>query len=318
MKQVIGIDVGKLELVIYAFENYYTIPNTRKDIKRFLKEQEEMLKGLDLIVFEATGGYERCLRDCIIEKNYPYHLAHPNNVRNFAKSEGYLAKTDKLDAKVISLFGEKSSKAVEEKPLPNASIQQIRTLLDRREQLLGERTREQNRLQLIEGKWLKTSIKRHIKWIDEELKLIDQEIKTEEKQSSEIEEKIILLKSIPGVGDVIAQTIIGYLPEIENCDVKSIAALVGVAPMNKDSGRRRGRCKVQGGRSAIRRVLYMGALTATRHHAEIKIFFERLRLKGKPYKVAITAAMRKLLIMIQSVLKRGTPWLENFEKKLAI
>ena len=318
MKQVIGIDVGKAELVIYAFGNYFTISNTKKDIKLFLKDQEKMLKGLDLIVFEATGGYERYLRDCIIEKNYPYHLAHPNNVRDFAKSEGYIAKTDKLDAKVIALFGEKSGKAIAEKPLPNASIQQIRSLLDRRGQLLGEHTREQNRLQLIEDKWLKASIKRHIKWIDEELKCIEEEIKTVEKQSPEIHEKMILLKSIPGVGDVIAQTIIGYLPEIEDCNEKSIAALVGVAPMNKDSGKCRKRRKIQGGRSAIRRVLYMGALTAARHHAGIKVFFDRLRLKGKPYKVAITAAMRKLLIMIRSVLKRGTPWLENLEKTLAI
>jgi transposase len=318
MKYVMGIDVGKAELVIYAFGNYYTISNTKKDINLFLKKQEAILKRLDLIVFEATGGYERCLRDCIIEKNYPYHLAHPNNVRDFAKSEGYMAKTDKLDAKVIALFGEKSGKAVAEKSLPEASVQQIRSLLDRREQLLGENTREQNRLQLIEDKYLKASIKRHIKWINEELKRIDEEIKNKEKHSPEIHEKIVLLKSIPGVGDVIAQTIIGYLPEIEDCDEKSIAALAGVAPMNKDSGKCRKRRKIQGGRSAIRRVLYMGALTATRHHAEIKVFFERLRLKGKPYKVAITAAMRKLLIMIQSVLKRGTPWLENFEKKLAI
>lgn len=312
MKQTLGIDVGKAELVIYGFEKHYEIGNDKKAIERFLKEHEEALTKIELIVFEATGGYERCLQRCLIEGNYCYHLAHPNHVRNFAKSEGYLAKTDRIDAQVIALYGSKSRNAVAEKPLARPSVQRLKLLLDRRRQLIDERTREANRLEQIKDIWVKQSTERQIKWLNKELERTEKEISESEKGDIVLKETVSLLTSIPGVGEQTARAIIGYLPELEDCSDKSAAALTGVAPLNKDSGKQRKKRKIKGGRSRLRGVLYMAALTATRYNSLIKVFFERLRRKGKPYKVAITAVMRKLLLIIQSVLKRKTPWVENY------
>jgi transposase len=314
MKQTLGIDVGKAELVIYAFENYHTIANQKKAIKQFIKKHQAALATIDLIVFEATGGYERDLRDCLIESGLAYPVAHPNKVRSFAQAEGYLAKTDQVDAKVIARYGALSEKVQAEAPLPSQAIQALREWLDRREQLIGERTREENRLQQTRPGPLKESIKRHIQWLNNELEKVEQGIKAQEKQDSELREHVKLLTSIPGVGVQMARTIMAYLPEWEACTEKSVAALVGVAPFNRDSGKQRGKRKIRAGRSCIRNVLYMAALTATRYNGVIKAFYKRLRDKGKPYKVAITAAMRKLLLIIQSVLKRKTPWVESYNE----
>jgi transposase len=311
MKQVIGIDVGKASLVIYAFEKHYEIENEGSAIKEFLSKHQEKLKQIDLIVFEATGGHERVLRTCLIEKDYAYHLAHPNHVRDFAKAEGYLAKTDKLDAQVIARYGEISRKAVAEKPLPGEEVQRLKTLLDRRGQLIGEQTREKNRLHQIEDSWLKGSTERHLNWIEKELERIEKEVAEHQKQNQELESTMKLLTSIPGIGKQTARVIMAYLPELEACTDKSVAALVGVAPFNKESGKWKGKRKIKAGRSVIRNVLYMAAMTASRYNRVIKVFFERLIAKGKPYKVALTAAMRKLLLIAQSVLKRKTPWVEK-------
>lgn len=312
MKQTIGIDVGKAELVIYGFGKHETIMNETKAIERYLKLHEAESIGIDLWVFEATGGYERCLRDCLIAAGLPYHLAHPNKVRDFAKSEGYLAKTDHIDAKVIAEYGAKSDKVHAEKPLPRQGVQHLRQWFDRREQLLTERTREENRLQQTGQKGLQRSIKRHIQWINKELEQIEKELKAQEKEDTELAEQMKLLTSVPGVGPQSARAILAYIPELEECTDKSAAALVGLAPLNNDSGKKRGKRKIKGGRSGVRRVLYMAAMTASRYNPTIKAFYERLMAKGKPYKVAITAAMRKLLLIIQSVLKRKTPWVENY------
>jgi transposase len=311
MKRTIGIDVGKAGLSIYAFETHYEIKNEKEEIKGFLSRHKAALVDIDLIVFEATGGYERCLRDCLIELNYAYHLAHPNNVRAYAKAEGYLAKTDRIDAKVIALYGSISRKAVAEKPLPGVEVQQLRILLDRREQLMGEQTREKNRLHQIEDKWLKHSTERHIEWISKELKRIEKELDRQQKDRKPLKEAVELLSSIPGIGKQTARVLVAYLPELEECSDKSAAALTGVAPFNKESGKQKGKRKIKAGRSTVRNVLYMAAMTASRHNNVIKVFFTRLINKGKPYKVAITAAMRKLLLIAQSVLKRKTPWVER-------
>lgn len=311
MKRTIGIDVGKGELSIYAFEKHYEIKNEEKAIKEFLSGHKEALSDIELIVFEATGGYERCLRDCLIEGDYPYHLAHPNNVRDFAKSEGYLAKTDRIDAKVIALYGGISRKAIAEKPLPGLEVRQLRILLDRREQLMGEQTREKNRLHQIEDKWLKQSTQRHIQWISKEIARIEKELDRHQKDTTLLKEAVELLSSIPGIGKQTARVLVAYLPELEECTDKSAAALTGVAPFNKESGKQKGKRKIKGGRSTVRNVLYMAAMTASQHNSVIKVFFERLINKGKAYKVAITAAMRKLLLIAQSVLKRKTPWVES-------
>jgi transposase len=311
MKQVMGIDVGKASLMIYGFEKHYEIENEKTAIKGFLSKHQEELKQIDLMVFEATGGYERVLRDCLIEKGYAYHLAHPNNVRDFAKAEGYLAKTDKIDAKVLAAYGRISRKAIAEKPLPGKEVGRLKTLLDRREQLLGEQTREKNRLQQIEDRWLKGSTERHLKWIGKELERIEKELAEHQKQNAQIESPVKLLTSIPGIGEQTARVIVAYLPEIEVCTDKSVAALTGVAPFNKESGKVKGKRKIKAGRSVIRKTLYMAAMTASRYNCVIKVFFERLIAKGKPYKVALIAAMRKLLLIAQSVLKRKTPWVER-------
>lgn len=311
MKQTIGIDVGKAEVVIYAFTQYFVLKNDKKSLNAFLKEHRKALKTIDLIVFEATGGYERCLRDCLISKSLPYYMAHPNHVRDYAKSQGYIAKTDKIDAKVIGEYGAHAKQAQPEKPLPSEKVQNIKRWLDRREQLVKEHTRESNRLQQVSGRDLKQSIKRHKQWLKNEIKAIDAKMTELEKSDPELQKMVELVDSVPGVGLQTARAVVAYMPEITTCSEKTIAALGGLAPLNRDSGKYRGKRSIRGGRSSIRRVLYMAAMTAVRFNAEAKILYERLMARGKLYKVAITAVMRKLLLMIQAILKRKTKWIEK-------
>ncbi len=311
MKQTIGIDVSKEEIVIYMSNNFYEVKNDKKSINAFLKKHREELSKIDLIIFEATGGYERCLRDCLIAKSLPYHIAHPNHVRNYAKSQGYLAKTDKIDAKVIAEYGAHSKQAIAEKPLPSKEMQQLKLWMDRREQLVKDNTRESNRLQQEKNPEIKKSIKRHMKWLKQEMESLEAEMDLIEKQNEALHHEIALADSVPGIGKQTARAIVTYLPEIKECDEKTVAALAGLAPLNNDSGKHQGKRSIKGGRSSVRRVLYMAAMSAAKTNSAVKPLFDRLTAKGKLYKVAITAVMRKLLLIVQSILKRQTMWIEK-------
>lgn len=309
MKRVMGIDVGKNELVGFVNGHHFTITNHSEAIASYFKGCKHQW---DLIVFEATGGYERILRDCLIKLGHSYHVAHPNKVRDFAKSKGYLAKTDRLDAQVIAKYGEDDEIEADSVKL-SPEEERLKLLLDRRDQLVVEKVQEQNRQDKTQDKWMQGSIKRHVKWMEQEIKNLDNKIKEHihDKGHRELQEKVGWYDSVPAIGLQTAAKLAVYLPELGHATDKEIGALAGLAPMNRDSGKYRGKRRIKAGRSKVRDALYMATLTAIRKNPVIKIFYERLMAKGKLFKVAMTAAMRKLLMILNSLAKRKTCWVES-------
>jgi transposase len=307
MKLIVGVDVGKYELVIYLFGKCYTITNEARAINDFLKTHLSAQSDTALVVFEATGGYENILRDCLIRKNYAYHMAHPNKVRHFAKSKGYLAKTDRIDAEIIAEYGQANDLKTDP-PLQDEAYQRLKALLVRREQLIDERTQDNNRQDKNLDKLMLSSIKRHIKWINKEIQYLEKQIKQHVQGHPELKKQVDLYSSVPGVGQQTAMMMIVHLPELGKTDSKQLAALSGLAPMNNDSGKYRGKRRIMAGRSNVRKALYMATLTATRSNSLIKDFYHRLIARGKPFKVAMTASMRKLLLILNSVSKRQAVW----------
>jgi len=305
MKTVIGIDVGKFELETYIKNKSLTLKNNDSGIKKFLrllsKENKNLLNSF--IIFEATGGYECLLKKKLEENNIPYHMAHPNKVRAFAKAKGLLAKTDKIDAKLLANYGDVMK--------PTADLCQdnaeIKELLKRREQLLEEKNREKNRSDKELNDLVRRSIKKHLKWLDNEIDIIEKQLKQLSKEDSN-QNQMKLLTSIPGIGDLTAMYILSYLPEIKTANKSQLAALTGIAPMNYDSGSYRGKRFIQGGRAPLRKALYMSAVPSIKFNMQMKRFYERLRANGKTAKVALVGVMRKLLLLAASIIKRGTPW----------
>jgi len=306
MEVYAGIDVGKNQLDVYLGGQYSRFDNTTGGIKKLiqsLKKQPDLQKS----IFEATGGYEIPLQEALSKANLCYHKAHPNKVRSYAESRGTLAKTDCLDAKLLADYG-KSNPTLETREMLTQEEAGLKAMISRREQLIEQKIREENRLDKSIDNFLRKSIKSHVKWLEKAIKEVEQAIKEYVNRHEAIKETIELYDSIPGVGLLTAASVLVYLPELGANDYKSLSALVGVAPMNKDSGMKRGKRKIQGGRATIRRVLYMASLTAIRTNLPIKAFYQRLRQKGKSYKVAIVAVMRKLVAQVNSIAKRGTPW----------
>lgn len=259
-----------------------------------------------MVVCEATGGYEKKIVNACHQANIPVHLAHANKVRYFAKSKGLLAKTDKLDAKVLSEYG-RVFEPQADTVLLNKTTAEMQDLLKRREQLQAFKRQDENRLDRITNKKNKRSIKAHIKWLDKEIKKMEEEIQLLQK-SDEVKFDHQLLKSIPAIGDLSACYLLSFLPELGKLSNKQLSALVGVAPFNRDSGEVRGKRFIQGGRGGLRKVLYMCAISAIRCHPDLKKFYLRLKTKGKATRVALVAVMRKLICMANSVLTRGTAW----------
>lgn len=306
MKNVVGIDVAKEELVIYINGAYHTIVNDRKSLTQWMKKHRSLIETVDLFVYEATGGYEKILARFLRDNRLAFYRAHANHVRNYAKAMGILAKTDQIDAKVISEFG--ALKADSLKPQPTEQHEDLRALVDRREQLLEMKKQENNRLETLDNKVVIKEIRGHIRYLQNRIDNLEIAIKDYVSAHEELKNQVQLVESIPGIGIITAVSILVYLPETLTCDNKPLAALAGLAPMNKDSGKKQGKRKIRGGRSQIRRVLYMAALSAMRWNPVIKSFYDRLISNGKLFKVAITAAMRKLLTIARSVLVRGTAW----------
>ena len=306
MKSYIGIDVGKHELEIYHNNSSFCVANTTVGINKLIKYLKEQSCSDMLIVFEATGGYERPLKSRLEEKNYSYHMAHPNKVRAFAKARGSLAKTDKIDAKLIAQYSELMQPTADS----TEKNQAIKELLRRREQLIAEKNREGNRLDKEYSKNITLSIQKHIRWLNKEIKAVESQL-TLESDSTENKDQVKLLASIPGIGKLTALYILSFMPEIDTANQGQLAALAGLAPMNRDSGTYRGKRFIQGGRAPLRKALYMAAVPSVRFNPELKCFYERLRSQGKPAKVALVAVMRKLLLMAASVLKRQDFWKET-------
>ncbi len=306
----VGIDVGKYYLDVNTQEETFRITNDRQGFKALIQKIKKNSISKTLFVCEASGGYEKSLMDYLQKHSYLTHIAHANKVRAFAKSKGYLAKTDRIDSNVIYEYALTMSL---EPTMKNESkeSQIIGELLKRRNQLLSDKLGEVRRLDKIHNSFTKKSILSHIKWLEQEIKAIENEIKETSKTFKSIEKKIALLTSIPGVGHLAASYCIAFLPELGSYDNKSLAALVGVAPFNNDSGKKIGKRYIQGGRKHLRNILYMVAVVSTRWNPDLKAFYKKLRAKGKPSKVALIAVLRKLLNIMNSIISRQSPWQEK-------
>jgi transposase len=258
-----------------------------------------------LIVLEPTGGFEMLMVAELTHAGLPAVVVNTKRVRDFARATGRLAKTDKLDAKVLAHFAAAVCPAV--RNLKNAEEEQLTALLTRRKQVLDMLTVEKNRLVTVRAK-MRLEIEAHIHWLTNSLKALDKEITEFVKATPVWKAKDGLLQSVPGVGPVTSATLLGMLPELGLLNRQKIAALVGVAPVNKDSGKKQGKRTVYGGRADVRSVLYMAALAAKKFNPVIKKFYERLIKQSKEKKVALTACMRKLLVILNAMMHSDQPW----------
>jgi transposase len=258
------------------------------------------------VVIEATGGYERALVTALIEAGYRVAVVNPRQVRDFAKALGILAKTDRIDALVLARFGQQvGPRVLEEDPKQRAELMQ---LVARRRQLIELRTMESNRLGQSTARVAQKSIRHVLKLLEKEIDQLEMEIARLLGSDDDWRAKIELLSTVPGVAKVTSATLVAELPELGRLDRQAIAALVGLAPFNDDSGRHRGTRRITGGRSAVRHVLYMATLSARRCNPVIHAFAQRLAAQGKKPKVIIAACMRKLLVILNTMLKNNTPW----------
>jgi transposase len=301
----IGIDVAKTQLD-YACRptgDAGTVPNDDPGIHVLVERLHP--HAPTLIVLEATGGYEAAVVAALATAGLPVVVANPRQVRDFAKATGQLAKTDAIDAQVLALFAERVRPAP--RPLPDEAAQALDALLTRRRQLVEMLGAERNRL-LVARPAVRRDLQQHIRYLERRLREADDDLHTAVKASPLWRVKDDLLQSVPGVGRVVSLTLLAELPELGRLSSKEIAALVGVAPLARDSGTRRGKRLVYGGRAPVRAVLYMAALVASKCNPVIWAFYLRLRAAGKPAKVALTACMRKLLIILNAIARSGTPW----------
>jgi transposase len=262
----------------------------------------------ELIVLEATGGYELLGVAALVAAGLPVVVVNPRQVRDFAKATGQLAKTDLLDADILALFAERVRPAI--RPLPDAEAHELDALLTRRRQLLEMLQAERNRLGQVfsGGKPVTKSLTAPIAFLERELKKTDTELGDQVRRSPAWREKDELLQSVPGIGRVVSFTLLAELPELGRLSHREIAKLVGVAPLSRDSGTLRGRRFVHGGRASVRAVLYMGALVATQRNTLIRAFYQRLLRAGKPNKLALVACMRKLLTILNTMARTQRPW----------
>jgi transposase len=302
----VGIDVAKdrLDVVLRPTGEYLGTTNDERGIKavvRHLRKQEEIA----LVVLEATGGLEQPAAAALAFAGVPVAIVNPRQVRDFAKAVGRLAKTDRIDAAVLAHFAE--AIRPEARPLANEQARELAAVLLRRRQLLAMITAEGNRVRTA-PKTVGRRIEAHLRWLRKELTRANEDLARTVRESPVWREKDDLLRSVPGVGPTLSATLLAELPELEHLDRRRLAALVGVAPLNRDSGTLRGIRTVWGGRSGVRTTLYMATLSATRHNPAIREFYGRLCAKGKPKKVALTACMRKLLAILGAVLRNRTPW----------
>jgi transposase len=303
--EFIGIDVAKaqLEFACRPSGETGTVLNEDGGIHELVACCQALTPTL--IVLEATGGYEAALVAALATAGLPLVVANPRQVRDFAKATGRLAKTDTIDAQVLALFAERGQPAP--RPLPDEAAQALDALLTRRRQLVEMLTAERNRL-LVARAAVRRDLQQHIRFLERRLREADHDLHTAVKASPLWRVKDDLLQSVPGVGRVVSLTLLAELPELGRLSHKELAALVGVAPLNRDSGTLRGKRLVSGGRAPVRAALYMAALVASKCNPVIRAFYQRLRAAGKPAKVALTAGMRKLLIILNAIARSGTPW----------
>lgn len=300
----VGIDVSKAQLdVVVRPEGRFSIVNNERGLKQLLERLQAVTPTL--VVLEATGGIELPLTSALALAGLPVVVVNPRQVRDFAKATGQLAKTDAIDAQVLAQFAEVLRP--EPRPLPDEQTQALAALVTRRQQLIDMLTAEKNRLASARPA-IRKNLRAHIAWLERALQQADTDLADAIRQSPVWREKDELLRSVPGIGPVLTTTLLANLPELGTLTHKQIAALVGVAPLNRDSGTLRGRRTVWGGRAHVRTVLYMAAIVATRFNPVIRAFYRRLCAAGKAKKVALVACMRKLLTIVNAMLKHRSSW----------
>lgn len=301
----VGIDVAKRTLDIYLLPTQQSFQVTNDDTGHDELVARLLIERPRLIVLEATGGFHTALAARLAHAGLPVAIVNPRQVRDFAKALGKLAKTDGIDAKVLALFAQ----AIEPqpRPLPDTDTQHLAALVTRRRQLIDMRTAEQNRLAGVHVS-LRTDIQSHIHWLNQRIRDVDQDMDQALRQSPLWLEKARLLESTNGVGNTTSATLVALLPELGQLNRRQISALVGVCPFNRDSGNMRGKRTIFGGRAAVRSALYMATLSAMRYNPTIKAFHGRLIANGKRPKVAIVACMRKLLTILNAMLRDHKPW----------
>ena len=307
VEQFVGIDVSKavLDVAVRPAGDAWSVANSPEGIAQLVDRLREIAPKL--IVLEASGGLERRAIAALAGARLPVVAVNPRQVRDFAKATGRLAKTDAIDAEVLALFAERIRPEV--RPLPDEETQELQALVVRRRQVVDMITAEKNRLSAAPpSKRVRTAIGKTIKWLQKQLEEIDNDLDGAVRKSPAWREKDDLLNSVKGVGPVLSRTLLSMVPELGTLGRRQISALIGVAPLNRDSGTQRGRRSVWGGRASVRAVLYMCALAAIRSNPAIRAFYERLVAAGKLPKVAIVACMRKLLTILNAILRTKTPW----------
>jgi transposase len=301
----VGIDVSKawLDMAEDEHEEVWRVGNEEVGINGLVKKLKKLKPTL--IVLEPSGGFEMLVVAKLSQAGLPLAVVNAKRVRDFAKATGQIAKTDKLDARVLARFAAAIRPQV--RSLRSEDEEQLKALLTRRRQVLDMLTVEKNRLVTVRSK-MRTEIQAHIQWLSKNLKALDSEIEEFVKGTPVWKEKDALLQSVPGVGPVTSATLLGMLPELGQLNRQEVAALVGVAPLNKDSGKKHGKRRVFGDRADVRSVLYMAALSAKKFNPVIHSFYERLLKHGKEKKVALTACMRKLLVILNAMMHSLQPW----------
>src|SRR4051812_44866731 len=304
-----GIDVAKGELVVGILPSAerFTVDNDERGVRTLVERLREIVPTL--IVLEATGGYELLSVAALAATALPVVVVNPRQVRDFAKATGQLAKTDRIDADILARFADVVRPVV--RPIADDAAHELDALLTRRRQLLEMLQAERNRTGQVFGKGkrvVRKSLKNHISYLERELRITDTDLGAMIKASPVWRERDELLQSVPGVGPVLSRTLLADLPELGQLSRREIAKLVGVAPLSRDSGTMRGRRFVQGGRATVRAVLYMAALVATKRNAVIRAFYLRLVAAGEPKKLALVACMRKLLTILNVMIRTAQPW----------
>lgn len=304
-KLVVGIDVSKARLDCCALpvQRCCSFENTAAGIEGLIGWLREV--GCELALMEATGGYETAAATAVAAAPMRVAVVNPRQVRHFAKALNKLAKSDRIDARVLAEFA--LSVEVQVRALPDEQTRELSDVLTRRAQLVNMRTQEKNRIAQAAPR-LRAGIKMHIKWLDTEIAKLEVELSAKLRASEAWCEKSDLLLSAPGVGPTTTFTLLAELPELGQLDRRRIAALVGIAPLNDDSGKHQGHRHIWGGRAAVRSALYMATFSALTHNPLIAAYYQHLRHSGKPFKVAMVACMRKLLTILNALIKYRRPW----------
>ncbi len=302
----VGIDVSADQLAVHILPQETSFQAATDPAALDALAEKLLAVSPKIVVLEATGGVERAPVAVLLKHNLPVVVINPRQVRDFARATGLLAKNDRIDARVIAAFAQAVKPDIRE--LPDTEQQQLKELINRRQQLVNMRTTERNRSLRVLSSPVKQSCQKHIAWLDKQIADLDQQLGELIQSSPVWQAQDQLLQSVPGVGANLSQTLIGALPELGGLNRRQIASLTGLAPFCRESGKVKGRRSIWGGRAPVRKALYMSTVAAIRCNPRISEFYQRLKKAGKPSKVALVASMRKLLTILNVMTKNNTPW----------